>query len=137
MARFDLVFDVDAVYADLDEVDRVVPRQVQSYLQVTASRFESRARATTPVGPPRRGRRPLSTGWQTRQRGPFQFHVVNVRPHAHLVERGFTHVSGRQVPGRRVWIPLAQQLRGDMVRDLTRVVGPNFSGRLRAMERVP
>jgi len=137
MARgFGLTVDVDAVLADLDEVDRVVPRQVQAQVKASAARYETEARAATPIGPPRRGRRPMSTGWQTRQRGPFMFHVVNTRPHAHLVERGFSHVSGRRVNGINTLIPLAQRVREDMVRDLSRLVGPDFQGRLRALEAV-
>lgn len=132
--RFGLTFDVDAVFADLDEMDRQVPRQVQGYLQVTANRYQSQARAITPVGKPKPKRRPMISGWSVRQRGPFRFHVVNTRPHAHLVERGFTHVSGRQVQGIQRLIPLAQSMRNEMVRDMTRIIGPNFGGRLRALE---
>ena len=56
-------------------------------------------------------------------------------PHAHLVEFGFDHVSGRRVEGTRRFVPLAQTIRQDLVRDLSRVVGPDFRGRLRAMTR--
>lgn len=134
MARFDLDLNLEAAFLDLDEIDRVLAQQVQAELHSTATRYLHRATTITPVGRPRRGRKPLMTGWSIRRPGPFRFHVVNVRPHAHLVEFGFSHVSGRQVPGTTRFIPLAQTLRADLVRQLTRVVGPDFGGRLRALE---
>lgn len=137
MARFDINLNVADVFADLDEIDRVIPQQVQDHLGRTAQQYMSRARAITPIGKPRKGRRSLVSGWSVSQRGLFSFHVVNRRPHAHLVARGFTHVGGKQVAATAPFIPLAQEMRADMVRDLTRVVGPGFRGRLRALEMSP
>lgn len=134
---WDLEVNIDEALADLDAIDRQVPAQVESYLAVTAHRYQAQATSQTPVGPARPKRRPLVTGWQTRQRGPFRFHVVNVRPHAHLVEAGFTHVSGRPVSGIRTFVPLAQAMRETLARDLERAVGPNLRGSLRVLEVVP
>lgn len=134
MSRFGLTIDIEAVLADLDEIERVVPRQTQNIVQATATRYRTRVDAVTPVGPPRRGRRALRTGWQVRVAGPFRYHVVNTRPHAHLVESGFNHVSGRRVQGIDAFIPLAQRERTAMVGELAQVIGPRFQGRLRALQ---
>ena len=46
----------------------------------------------------------------------------NKAPHSHLYEKGYTHWSGKQVAGNKVWIPEAQELRDRMVQQVGEVV---------------
>lgn len=123
--------------ADLDTIDATVLAQTAVIIAKAATTYETRARATTPVGKAKkRDSQRLSTGWQRRVKDPYRVYVVNIRPHAHLAAMGWEHVGGEHLAPFVPWIKEAIQIREAMVDDLTRLLGPAFPARLRALEMV-
>jgi hypothetical protein len=64
----------------------------------------------------------LRRGNTLTQTGPLTWRTRNKAPHSHLYEKGYTHVSGRQVAGHDVWVTGAQAERQQMLDALQRVV---------------
>lgn len=133
-----LRINLEDALADLNTIDQVVPAQVQQIVARSAQRFDTAARASTPVGkkPKRSGQR-LSTGWQRRVVDAARVQIVNIRPHAHLAAEGWNHVGGKRVAAFVPWIRQAVQERDRMVDEMTALVGRGFPTRLRALEVTP
>lgn len=136
--KVSLTVNLADALADLNTFDQVVPAQMQRIIARAAQRYESAAKASTPVGKKKKrdGQR-LSTGWQRRAMDPTRVHIVNIRPHAHLAAEGFTHVGGKRVAPYVPWIGQAIRSREQMVDEMTQLVGVGFPARLRALEVTP
>jgi hypothetical protein len=143
--RLNFALSLAPALADLDTVEDAVTLGMNESAARAAKQYAEEARATTPVSGLRKRRfgayAPLRSGWLVRQprwtTSGVIHQVVNTRPHAHLFERGYQHVSGRRVEGRHRFIPLAQRIRAAMVREQEALLGPSLNGRLRALQVTP
>ncbi len=113
-------------WAGLDELGLLL-RSLPDVLQTEAGTVIAQAAqehyaAVNAVFPAQDYNGNLRRGNRLEQTGPLTWRVRNTAPHSHLYERGYLHVSGRQVDGHDVWVPAAQDIRARMVSDLERLL---------------
>jgi hypothetical protein len=98
------------------EAGRVIAQAAHDHLRTMQREFPEND------GPPRRRANgtvrqggTLRRSTVLEQRDPMKYVVRNKAPHAHLYEWGYTHVSGKQVKGKRVFVTAAVEIRARML----------------------